>query len=206
MILGFDYSHNNPSIDFVKAAGHGFQFAIGKASEGLTFTDKKFKERAKACRDAGMIPGAYHFFRPEDNPKDQAHFFLSHWDITQPMIIAGDFEWVAEGEAREPWDDFPAELRGEMVQTFLDEIIVNVGRKPMIYGCKAFLDQYLTAVPVGYYGGLWLADYLPDLPNGFENETIWQFTEKGAAMGVDGPVDLDKTELSLDQLKALAGY
>lgn len=201
MIKGFDFSHYQPgTIDFKAAKEAGFLFAIGKVLQGLTSPDPLWPERAKAALDAGLVLGAYDFPMPDDPAKDQADKFLSLIDgIT--CFQAGDFEWA--GGEPERWSMLNQEQSSEFYQAIMDTIMLERRQKPLTYGCKAFLDQYLQMAPFGEYGGLWLADYTPDIPKGFENWLFWQETEKGTVPGVTGEVDIDVFNGTLDELMAL---
>ena len=59
---GIDVSAHQGSIDWASVAGDGIEFAYIKASEGGDFSDSRFRENWEAAADAGMDPGAYHFF------------------------------------------------------------------------------------------------------------------------------------------------
>lgn len=206
MIQGFDFSHNNAGkIDFVKAKAAGMSFAIGKVTEGLTFTDPLFKDRIQAARDAGLIVGGYHFFHPKDDAKDQLNYFLSKLASAGGKFLnAGDFEETQLSGGQEEWDLFDAESRGIMVQDFLDNLAVETRAKPFIYCGAPFSDRYLTAVPTGTYN-LWLARYAPTLPKGWTNYSLWQYTCKGLVDGIDSPVDISRFEGSVEDLAAMAG-
>lgn len=205
LIPGFDYSHYNDTHDFAAAYASGIRFAIGKCTQGLTYVDPYFHTRAAAARAAGLVAGAYHFFDPTKKTEDQADHFLTQLDLRQPWILALDTEWTkSDSHPQEDWDLMSAELRGEIVQNFMDRVI-DVARKKMLnYTDKAFANKYLTAVPFGLYGGLWLARYAPDMPAGFANYKIWQQTEGGTVAGVNGKVDLDVFQGTQEDLEAMA--
>ena len=52
-------------------------FGFAKATEGTSWTDPTFGANWAALRDEGKPRGAYHFYRPELDPIEQATFFLS---------------------------------------------------------------------------------------------------------------------------------
>ena len=59
----------------------------------------------------------------------------------------------------------------------------------------------MTAYPI------WVAHYTtkpkPAVPPGWQNWTFWQFSETGKVTGITTPVDLDRFNGTLDQLRAL---
>ena len=63
-VKGVDVSHWDGALDWAKIAGAGQVFGIAKASEGTTFNDPMFPTNWAGIKNAGMVRGAYHFFRP----------------------------------------------------------------------------------------------------------------------------------------------
>src|SRR5262249_5104026 len=74
---GVDVSHWDGAIDWSKVAGSGRAFAIAKATEGTSFLDPQFHTNWTGMKSAGLVRGAYHFFRPADSGVAQADWFLS---------------------------------------------------------------------------------------------------------------------------------
>ena len=60
----------------VKAAGK--QFALIRVSDGTGHLDPDFTSNWKNAKAAGLVVGAYQFFRPTENPTSQADLLLSH--------------------------------------------------------------------------------------------------------------------------------
>lgn len=207
MLTGFDFSHHNDVRDFKKAYDSGFAFAVGKATEGIDYTDPLFTDRIKRAQDAGLIIGAYHFYHPKDSVESQSDHFLNVVKKAigaSPCFIAGDFEWTAgPSHPNEEWDKLDAAARAESATSFLDEIGIGLRRKPLVYGSAPFIEQYLDAAALGTYAGFWIADYQPPVSERFKAYKIWQTSEKGIVPGVNGLCDLNRTELDLGNLAAL---
>ena len=72
VVQGVDVSHYDGTIDWVKAHASGIDFAFMKATESTDFIDPNFATNWQAAAAAGVIRGAYHFFRPEVDPVAQA--------------------------------------------------------------------------------------------------------------------------------------
>jgi len=58
-----DISNHQGNFNITRAAAEGYSAIICKATEGRTFRDAKFNRNIPLIRNAGMIPGAYHFLR-----------------------------------------------------------------------------------------------------------------------------------------------
>lgn len=80
-VHGTDLSHHNSEPDFKKARAAGLLFAWLKCTEGTSFIDDTYKRRRDAARAAGVVPGPYHFARPEGgDAKAEARAFLAAAD------------------------------------------------------------------------------------------------------------------------------
>lgn len=204
MIRGIDVSHHNGSIDWAKVKASGIDFAFVKASQGKSFIDPMFFKNFSAAQNAGLLVGAYHFFDPLIDPVAQANRFLDLLKpFSRPFMVALDLEWAKGGGATEPWDALTAQQRNEKVNACLDAIQEPLRTKPFVYTCAPFHNEYLISLALGYYP-LWLARYAKTLPAGWSNSHIWQYGEDGTCPGITGPVDLDRSELSLAELTELA--
>ena len=67
-VRGMDVSYYETSVDWVAAHQAGIEFAIIRATDGVQYIDPKFPEYWKGAKDAGVIRGAYQFFRPAEDP------------------------------------------------------------------------------------------------------------------------------------------
>ncbi|HEV3471189.1 MAG TPA: GH25 family lysozyme, partial [Pyrinomonadaceae bacterium] len=113
-LLGIDVSHYQGGVNWeaVKAAGCAFAFA--KATEGAGVTDPFFHANWAGMKAAGLLRGAYHFFRPAQDAAQQAAHFLSTVQL-QP----GDLPPVLDVETADGVAG--ADLVGG-VQTWLDAV------------------------------------------------------------------------------------
>ena len=62
-VRGIDVSNHNGTIKWEQVAEDDYQFAYIKASEGKTHRDPAFARNVKSAQRAGLLVGAYHFFR-----------------------------------------------------------------------------------------------------------------------------------------------
>src|SRR5690606_7284779 len=78
---GIDVSYYQCKIDWqkvraMKEDGVQVSFAIIKATEGLASVDPYFQRNWREAAKAGIVCGAYHFFRPSKSGTQQARLFL----------------------------------------------------------------------------------------------------------------------------------
>jgi lysozyme len=200
-ILGIDVDNHNPPIDwFTVAKTKKVTFSFAKASEGVTFQDQDFATNWSGMEAAGIIRGAYHFFRPARPVDEQVENFIDMVGKLSP----GDLPPVLDLEpfpddVREQWESITLSERISKSKDWLEKVETRLGKKPIIYTSASFWEELMddTADLVQY--PLWVAHYKPDYKNsqpnvpannwGGKGYTFWQFTEAGSIMGVKGSVD-----------------
>lgn len=78
MLRGIDVSHWQGSVDWHGlAASQRLDFGFCKATEHEGFVDPRFRSNWAAIREAGLVRGAYHFARPDSDPRDDAGKFVA---------------------------------------------------------------------------------------------------------------------------------
>jgi|ERR1044072_858392 lysozyme len=176
---GIDVSHYDESIDFAALKAAGFVFVSCKCTEGVSVVDARYKTNKAKAKAAGLLFGAYHFFRPGLDPMKQAQHFLAHADI-KPGDMIPMFDWeVTQG----PGDVFKAKI-------FLGAIEAAIGKKMIIYGPPYMLEDFRLPKEFKDYP-LWIADYGspqgPRVPAPWTFWSFWQYTDKGSAPGIPAP-------------------
>lgn len=195
VVKGIDVSHFQGSINWAQVKGAGCSFAYAKATEGIGIVDPFFASHWNVMKEAGLIRGAYHFFRPAEDAAAQASHFVQTVSLAPddlPPVI--DLE-VSDGVSN------AALVEG--VQTWLDAVEQQMGRTPMIYTNHSFWEAHMTA-QFGRYP-LWIAHYAPSpqpLPSGWSEWTFWQYSQSLGLAGVHGNVDHDQFNGSPDDLQA----
>ena len=200
-VKGIDVSHRQNDVDWARVAAAGVRFCYIKATEGEGFKDVRFQENFDGAKAAGLVRGAYHFFRPGKDAEAQAESFLHVVSSLSP----GDLPPVLDVEVGTA-KDATSILDG--IQSWVEAVENVLGRQPILYTYPSFWTQTLrgSARFSGYL--LWVAHYTfkpaPTLPRGFDDYVFWQFSEQGQVDGITGNVDLDRFHGSLDDLNALA--
>ena len=192
---GIDVSHFQGDVDWKKVASSGVSFAFAKATQGARYTDPKFAHNWEAMRSAGLQRGAYHFLDPSVDGTKQAQHFLSvvkpkSGDI-RPVV---DVEKIGNGGSKELYTTLTA---------FLAEIRRATGHDAIIYVSPAFWQEHIKPHMTGpWKNPLWIAEYgvkTPKEVDGLPPWSIWQHTERGKIIGIEGHVDLD-TARKFEQL------
>lgn len=169
-LYGRDFYHGNSDFSFNDAlVDNDIKFIIHKASEGATWHDPKFKERAKAVFNTDKYLGAYHYCRPENRNTAtlEATNFIS-------MIL--DFKSVVR-----PFLDIEGGALNPKYVTWFEEFLetmkrfgyTNVGIYCSLSAAKGVLKQIAEDYPV------WIAHYnKADEKEGckhYDNEIITQY-------------------------------
>lgn len=181
---GIDLSHHNGAVDWARLGTQPFEFVYLKATEGTDHIDARFHENWLAATRLGWRTGAYHFYLLCREGAPQADNFIRQVEVragTLPPAV--DLEHAHNCAARGPREATLAELRA-----FLDAIETEYGQVPVIYTTPAFHAEWLAGEGFERHP-LWVRslDGPPDLPH-----AIWQYSMKGKAAGIDGPVDLNR--------------
>lgn len=209
---GIDVSHWQGTITWPKVRAAGVEFAIIKASEGTGFVDSRFKYNWQEAKKAGIPRSAYHFFRPELDGRAQADHYLrviASAGGGEDFVLSVDVEQpctMKDGKCVPyPVNKFQSTVN---LKRMVDRLEERTGRKPMIY-TSYYMWRHMTTEP--NWGGdefpLWVAAYNNvgpgQLPKGWTDWTVWQYSSNGKIDGINGNVDLDKWG---DSGAGLGGY
>ncbi len=192
---GIDVSRYQPVVDWAKAAQAGVRFAFIKATEGTTHLDNTFGAHWAGAKQARVLRGAYHFFRPQQDGASQARYFLrqltDHGELP-PML---DVE-VADGVS-------PVALVTG-IDAWLGVVTASLAR-PIIYTSPAFWKSLPSIASIASKADLCLAAWnvpAPGAVSGWSNWTFWQYTNKGSVAGIPGLVDRERFMGGVEQLQA----
>lgn len=199
VIQGIDVSHWQGAIDWTQAYGDGIDFAIAKATEADGFVDDTFATNRQNAKAAGVVFGAYHFFRADVDGVAQAEHFLSVLGSVEP----GEITPVLDLETT---DGQSAATINQRALAFMAAVESATGRIPMIYTSPSFYSSTLGAP--GSFGDylLWIANWevsCPDVPSTWDDWTVWQTADDGSVAGISGAVDLDEFDGTIDELQCV---
>ncbi len=190
-VSGVDVSAESP-IDWQAFSSGGWDFAIAKASEGVTFVEGQFAVNWPAMKAAGVVRGAYCFFHPRpDAPNTEADFFV------QTVNQAGGFE---PGDFAaldlETLDNATAAQTAADALTFLQRVKADTGITPIIYTSPRVFDTLLGS-PTGFSGyPLWDVTWnggppnCPNIPASWSGWAFWQYAgDSISAPGLPGSMN-----------------
>lgn len=202
---GIDVSHYQGNIDWKKVKRTNCSFVFLKASESISSRDKNFARYRQGAQDAGIITGAYHFFRTKVSLDKQMDNFAKAIGDVQ----VGELPPVLDVEIPSQWKDIAVADRNELVLDYIEGIRSRLGRNihPVIYLSPSFANDVLQNDPRLKNHPLWLAHYTtgdkPTVPKPWTAWTFWQWTERGHVDGITTYVDLNRFNGSKDRLNAL---
>lgn len=198
-VQGIDVSTWQGNIDWRKVKQSGKQFAFIRVSDGLTHHDQHFAANWAHAKQAGLIRGAYQFFRPSQDPIRQADLLVH----AVGHLGAGDLPAVVDVEVG---DGTPHATIIAHLHKWLDRVEHGTGRRPIIYTAGGLWPSLgSTHGFTGY--PLWVANYgarCPYMPAGWTKWAFWQFSSTDRVSGVSGFVDANVFNGTLAQLKTLA--
>ena len=187
-IHGIDVSYYQGKIDWkqVKAMKEDdvkIDFAFIKATEGLFKVDPYFQRNWREAPKAGVVCGAYHFFRPQKSGEWQAKFFLQ-----TVKFEAGDLPPVVDIEEL---DGVAASKMRVQLREFVRHIESKTGVKPIIYTGLSFYKDYLQ----GHFDEypLWIAHYYQSKlkVSASTKWHFWQHSDKAKISGINHVVDFN---------------
>ncbi len=202
------YQHpNGQAINWDTVFGSGGQsFAIVKATEDADFTSPTFAGDWQKLEAKGAIRGTYHYAQPSTAAGDavaEARWYVSK---AGPMNKPGHLPPVLDLEEHNGMST--AQMQA-WTRAWLDEVQKLTGRKPMIYTSAGFWNARVNSSAFGSYPlqvAHFTSDATPNLPVGWSNWTLWQYTESGTVAGIPAKTDHNRFRGTAAQLRALAGY
>lgn len=209
-IEGIDVSKWQGEIDWPAVVSAGKTFCILRASYGTNpVAEQTLPKKWMPATTAGMICGAYHYFLPgneESQVRAQAQLFLSQFNEAAPVSQTAYLPAVIDIEAAA--DGVDNETYAERIRQWMEIVESSdrfAGRPTIIYTRQSFWRE--IGDPDGFSDHpLWVADYSrkpPRLPSGWNDYAFFQYSDGGSVEGIEGDVDLDEFNGTLDQLEAM---
>lgn len=209
-VEGIDVSRYNGDIDWDRVAATGIGFAIARVSDGVTL-DTKFRANWPEMQRVGLVRGVYQFYRPLRDPVEQADLLL-----TEMGALAEDGRVLPLGPSDLPpvldveWTTMDASVGAEAMSVGIAAWIARVeevtGRVPIIYTNSYYWDAEVDSALFAD-SPLWIAHYgtsCPRVPNtGWDRWAIHQYTGSGALDGIEGDLDRNRFNGTLEDLRAM---
>src|SRR5262249_37986184 len=130
-VKGIDVSYYNGSINWTSVASAGYGFAIVRVSDGANFQDPKFTEYYAGAQGAGLVRGAYQYFRPNQSTTRQATLMTSAVGKLGP----GDLPPILDVEAT---GGLGASSVAAHIRAWVDAVKAATGVDPIVYTGKYF--------------------------------------------------------------------
>lgn len=181
-VRGVDVSHYQGEIDWQVLSKEDISFAFIKATEGSTYTDKRFEYNFAEAQKTDLAVGAYHFFSFESPGATQAENFIKAvrpFEGMLPPVI--DLEFYGNNENDPP----KREAVGAQLKIMLEALEAEYGLVPIIYATEESYDTYLKGAYERY--DIWIRDVIfePELSDG-RLWTFWQYTNRETLDGYKG--------------------
>ena len=188
-LYGIDISSWQSDLDLSKIA---FDFAIVKATEGITYVNPYYRGHARQALNIGEKLGLYHYAQNGQHTAAQEaeHFINQCRDYIGKAVLVLD------------WEEQISDVNWAL--EWLQIVEQQTGVKPLIYMSESVVNAYdwSSVTNAGY--GLWVAkyrDYDPDLNYDMSNAgrepqvkywdfyAMWQFTSSGRLDGYNFNLD-----------------
>ncbi len=198
---GIDVSTYQGMIDWPMVAASGRKYAIARIGDGLG-RDATFPRNWQGIKDAGMIRGAYQYFRPNSDPVAQADIVIA----AVGRLGQGDLPVTCDVEASTAPD---AATYVANLHTWIDRVQAATGKAPIIYtGFYYWRDRVGGSRDFAAHP-LWHAQYTsaacPNIADAWTDWAFWQYSSTGTVPGISGNVDLDRFNGTMEDLVRLAG-
>lgn len=198
--IGVDVSHHNGTVDWAQARAAGISFAFARVSDGLSYPDTEFSNNYRAMRAAGIVRGAYQYFRPNGDALAQAKYFVASIRAAGGWS-EGDLPPVIDIEVTNT--TALAQQRG--MSTWIQYVQEQLRARPIVYtyrGASASMGGCFTQYP------LWIASWsqhdCPSIADAWADAgagwSIWQHTDSALVPGIpSGGAGVDRNVFNGDE-------
>jgi len=190
---GIDVSaYQGSSIAWHSVAASGISFAYIRAADGAGSPDGQFANNWRGASAAGVTPGAYLFFEPNQSPVAQADLLISQ--LHSVGFTRGDLVPTIDVETT---DGEPQSVVVANLRTVVNTVSAAIGSLPAIYCSPSWWSGNINSAAFTL-DPLWVANWFVSQPSVPENNwggtgwQVWQFSDAGNVPGIPGHVDLDQ--------------
>ena len=111
-------------------------FVMIRSTAGKNHRDRYFTSNWRDSKETGLIRGAYHYFRPNENSLEQAEFFIKN-----VKLKPGDLPPILDIEELSDVQSENSLISG--LKLWLDTIEDHYGVKPILYSGAYFYKKHL---------------------------------------------------------------
>jgi lysozyme len=198
-VRGIDVSKWQGEVNWRAVRGAGVRFAFVRVSDGTTVLDPMFARNWKGARAAGVVRGAYQYFRPEEDPIEQADLLLAHMGPLRAGDLPPALDVEVSGEVA------PAELV-RRAGRWIERVHAATGVKPIIYTSALHWATLAANSRRFRRHALWVAHHdvkCPVTPSGWRGWTFHQHSKQAVIAGIRGPVDENRFRGTLRALRRM---
>ncbi len=192
---GIDVSaYQGSSINWHSVAASGISFAYIRAADGANSPDGQFASNWRGAAAAGVTPGAYLFYEPNQSAVGQADLLISQ--IRSVGFTDGDLVPTIDVETT---DGEPQSVVVANLRTIVNTVSAAIGSLPAIYCSPSWWSGNINSAAFTL-DPLWIANWFVNQPSVPENNwggtgwQVWQYSDAGSVPGISGNVDLDQGE------------
>jgi lysozyme len=190
---GIDVSaYQGSSIAWHSVAASGISFAYIRAADGAGSPDGQFQTNWRGAVAAGVTPGAYLFFEPNQSPVAQADLLISQ--LRSVGFTHGDLVPTIDVETM---DNESQAVVVANLRTVVNIVSAAIGSLPAIYCSPSWWSGNISSAAFTL-DPLWVANWFVSQPSVPENNwggtgwQVWQYSDAGVVPGIPGHVDLDQ--------------
>lgn len=198
-VWGPDVASWQGSVDWQSVRNAGASFGITKVTEGVNYVNPFAARAWDRMLDVGLVAIQYHYARPAINTaRSEAEWFLAQMhEVINGDCVALDIEPTV--------GDSPINNGALWARTWVNIVSQELGFQPFIYSNPSFIREqgFDAFTPLGKNNGLWLASWqesMPQAPPPWSTVALWQFTASGRVPGINGDVDLNIFNGTVEQL------
>ena len=212
MIRGIDTAGvaGNGKVNWTATRAAGFRFAVLRATVGLK-TDKAFMTYWPQLKKAGLIRGAYMYWRVADDPAAQAETFAH---FVKPVLEAGDFtvfdlefstnkKDLKKRTGRASWGFTAKEARARAERTWC--VLQQCCASPMTYTSARIVDgPDLKGLPLMMASSpLWAVRRKAMVPKEWGGPNDWWISQDKLDIEAKTVPGFTKGDLDLDSFNPL---
>ena len=185
-------AYQGSSIAWHSVAASGISFAYIRAADGAGSPDGQFGNNWRGASAAGVTPGAYLFFEPNQSPVAQADLLISQ--LRAVGFTHGDLVPTIDVETT---DGEPQSVVVANLRTAVNTVSAAIGSLPAIYCSPSWWNGNINSAAFTL-DPLWVANWFVSQPSVPENNwggtgwQVWQYSDAGVVPGISGHVDLDQ--------------